>query len=110
MGRRGAKIKIKKGRPAGKDPSRAPPRLRIRGSMYAKQAMGYYRLTNSGPVSSLSTPLYTHETQKLYLYKKGKRWRIGSVIGSDESLLACNDPAWWPIDIDHQKTRAFWQL
>jgi hypothetical protein len=92
-------------RPPSKDLDLAPSALVLKGSKYCDSAMGkYFKMEGE----YLSCPVYKHENQDLLMYKKGKRWRIGKDKGSDQSLLACTDGAWWPSDIDHIQQN-FWQ-
>ena len=111
--RKGAQVKVKKGRPRGKEPEQAPQKIKVKGGLHCPEAMGVYHKAETAHASSgqeeRSTPVYSHERGHLHLYKTGKRWRIGVEIGIEPGVMACTDTAWWPTDINSAISHAYWQ-
>ena len=90
---------VKRVCPESKRPINAPARIKFTGAKNDDTLMGVYHKLRD---SYQDCPVYVTKDNpfgKYYCYKKGKRWRIGTALGSDECIFACTDASWWPSDI-----------
>ena len=76
------------------------------------RAMGEYsKIPQKSAISMTTRPSYQQDSGEFYMYMTGKKWRIGTTLGSENSNLSCGAHDWWPCDIHKVATQKyFWQL